>query len=339
MCFALVAYGCSGSVGHAPVVDDGFDASEHDAKSLPDAAPEIQPPPRPQSCVVPAEGADYSCGVGGDDDCCAVALLPGGWFYRDFDGRQFHDAKDRPAKISPVFMDKYLVTVGRFRRFVEAYPDSRPTPGQGAHPGVPETGWKLEFSIAPNQAELRSALLAGEDVCKARTWTDEPGVNEHLPINCVSWYELFAFCAWDGGRLPSFAESQFAALGGSQQRVFPWSVPASSEKIDPSNAVYSPLPVDNPLPGPEPVGSRPKGAGRWGHLDLGGNIAQVVLDQRAPIVGFCADCVLFDQGISYDVRLTRGGWYGGNHSLMYSIERLLVRADKRETINAARCVR
>src|SRR5207245_2315251 len=60
------------------------------------------------------------------------------------------------------------------------------------------------------------------------TWTSVPASNETTPINCVSWYVAFAFCSWDGGRLPTEAEWNFASAGGTLQRAYPWSSPSTS---------------------------------------------------------------------------------------------------------------
>ena len=51
-----------------------------------------------------------------------------------------------------------------------------------------------------------------------QTWLDTPGTptEEDYPINCIDWYEAFAFCIWDGGYLPTEAEWGYAAAGGQQ---------------------------------------------------------------------------------------------------------------------------
>ncbi|MGO9835775.1 MAG: SUMF1/EgtB/PvdO family nonheme iron enzyme [Polyangiaceae bacterium] len=38
-------------------------------------------------------------------------------------------------------------------------------------------------------------------------------------IDCVNWYESYTFCIWDGGFLPSEAEWEYAAGGGSHSLV------------------------------------------------------------------------------------------------------------------------
>lgn len=241
-------------------------------------------PPKPPSCKALAA----TCGPSGHDDCCKTLPVTGGTFKRSYDGVDFLDPKF-PATVSDFYLDKYEVTVGRFRAFLNAGLGTQarpPADGAGAHPKIAGSGWSPTWnaSLAPNTAALAAALK-----CHAayQTWTDSAGDNENRPVNCVDWYTAFAFCAWDGGRLATEAEWNYAAAGGDQQRYYPWSSPPRSTIIDDSYAVYcgGSCSLRN-------VGSRsPKGDGRWGQSDLGGNAWEWTLDWNTGAYPMpCHDC-------------------------------------------------
>jgi formylglycine-generating enzyme required for sulfatase activity len=149
--------------------------------------------------------------------------------------------------------------------------------------------------------------LAATEDCASATWTPLTSVNESRPINCVSWYVAQAFCVWDGGRLPTEAEWNLVAAGGSEARIYPWSQPANDDAISEAHAVYE-WPT-NPPSGPENVGSREAGRGRWGHYDLAGNLAEWVWDGRQacyPTPDECDDCGTTSE---FEDKVVRGGAY------------------------------
>ena len=120
-------------------------------------------------------------------------------------------------------------------------------------------------------------------------------------MNCVSWYEAFAFCIWDGGRLPTEAEWEIAAVGGSDNRLFPWGMQNPDD--NPALADYYSSDQSPFIP----VGSHPAGVGRWGQQDLAGGMWEWVLDQHSDswyAAGNCDNCANLSDGSG---RAIRGG--------------------------------
>jgi endoglucanase len=222
-----------------------------------------------------------SCGAGldcGDSDCCESLVVPCGTFPmgRSRIGADAYivedDSGDQPehdVTLRAFRLDEFEVTVGRFRRYVEAYDGTFPPPGAGAHPRIEGSGWQSAWNdeLPATAEELREAIACWS---AQQTWTDEVGDREQFPINCISWYEAFAFCAWDGGRLPTEAEWEFAAAGGPDNRLYPWGLLGH-----PGEYAVAGLESESLV---EAVGSRPQGNGRWGHADLAGSVWEWTLD-------------------------------------------------------------
>src|SRR5262249_29371458 len=85
------------------------------------------------SCQAAGAGAGWNCGLTGADNCCNSPYVIGGMYSRSFDGITYTDPT-LVATVSDFRMDRYEITVGRFRAFLNAYPASRPTAGAGQHP-------------------------------------------------------------------------------------------------------------------------------------------------------------------------------------------------------------
>ncbi|HVY30635.1 MAG TPA: SUMF1/EgtB/PvdO family nonheme iron enzyme [Polyangiaceae bacterium] len=235
----------------------------------------------------------------GEESCCRSLMVPGGSFKRNYDGGLYPDGS-HSGEVTNYYLDKYEVSVGRMRAFVDAYP-TKPKAGAGRSNHIPDdAGWDADVPLPID----RDALLT-ELRCDGATWSDDLlDPHDDQPINCVSYYVAYAFCIWDEGRLPSDLEWNFAASGGSEQRVYPWKKPESGPAITPEYATYTDGNV-RPL-GPSPVGSTPKGNSRWGQADMAGNVFEWALDYFGDDPPTCKDCLNTTSAIE---RVVRGGAY------------------------------
>lgn len=230
--------------------------------------------------------------------CCNSILVTGGTFNRfiedDFE-------TPYPATVSSFYLDKFEVTVGRVRQFVNAFEqlkkDAFFKEGKGKSAHIEEdTGWSAQHTLPADKAAVLTQLK-----CTDTTWSDIRGQNNDLPMNCVTYNLAYAFCIWDGGRLPTEAEWEFAATGGGEQRAYPWKAPSAGPPITPEYANYNSL-------APVAGGTTPLGNGRWGQSDLAGNLAEWVLDYASS--GYpdsCQDCL--NTVMTIDARGFRGGDY------------------------------
>jgi formylglycine-generating enzyme required for sulfatase activity len=304
--------------------------------------------PPMQSCAPGGPGLS-NCG-NAVESCCTTLEVPGGTFDRTYDPLDTNGnvtlaadggptGEADPASVSGFRLDKYEVTVGRFRQFVNAVlsgdggPAWSPPAASGKHThlnggnglnsigGGYESGWVTSDNeyLVPTNANLACPGVG--------TWTSTPAGQETLPMNCVNWYEAYAFCIWDGGFLPSAAEWEYAAAGGSQQREYPWG--ATDPGTNSQYAIYDGYYPDGAPPDaaagtpgtcPDyltclgPVGTAMLGAGVWDQLDLAGSMSEWTLDWYATYVDPCTDCANLAGG---SARVTHGGSFIAGTSALH----------------------
>lgn len=239
-----------------------------------------------------------TCGASHSDNCCRATTVPKG----------YSDAK---TKIGHDFnLGVYEVTSGRFAAFVDAMNgDLRSV--------VPAHARFLPSSRAEVDDMLGPSCQFRNDVANygALTWPSrntEKLVSEHMtdntsraadirkdatpdrlhekPVNCVTYYMAEAFCAWDGGRLPTNKEWAYAALGGKQRRAYPWGGGRTPDRLvtnmKPDTQQHT-WPNDFPFFDNfmnayhiAPPGNKPNGVARWGQEDMGGNVLEWMADTK-----------------------------------------------------------
>lgn len=251
-----------------------------------------------------------TCGADGKDDCCRRGAVPAEAFSmgRSTAGGDAYpagDANEVPEHVvtpMAVELDVYEVTLSRFRLFAKELPESAPKSGAGEHPGVPGSGWKSEWDPVLNVTAIDAMFQCGfRSVWRVPQLPE----NDKLPINCVSWFWAFAFCAWDGGFLPTEAEWEAAAAGSSENRIYPWGGQTPEAGTASLDCEYDGNPAcdftDITVPG-----ANAKGVGRFGHHDLGGSMWEWTLDAFDPgfyTAGSCTGCA----NLVGDTRVLRGG--------------------------------
>jgi sulfatase modifying factor 1 len=322
-----------------PRMDTGVDASAGGCDGLPNT---------PTSCLATGPGLS-TCGVSGVDCCCASPMVPGGTYDRTYANSTLSQPSADPATVSSFRLDKYEVTVGRFREYVDFLTGIGGTPpaaGSGKHThlngsngllnaadagadaGPYETGWDPSWdSFIPTGSSAAATwaanLTTGCTNGQFSTWSedvDAGALHENLPINCVGWYAAYAFCIWDGGFLPSEAEREYAAAGGSMDRNYAWgsASPGSSNEYAVFGCNYpsgSGQCDDAGSANFAPVGMTTKGVGLSGQLDLGGNVWEYALDSFSN--GYsnpCNDCTY--EAPSPQFRISRGGGFADTSSVL-----------------------
>lgn len=305
-------------------------------------------PSNPPSC--PSSSALVCQG----ESCCTAIAMPGGTYPMGrsevssgsdyYPGIDVSETPEHSAQIAPFALDRYEVVVGRFRQFVQDYDvwrRSHPAIGEGSNPSASNTGWGQSWTLAASDLPATAVELEASIACDSmtQTWTSSIGsdLSEAFPINCVNWYVASAFCIWDLGRLPTEAEWEYAAAGGSQNRLYPWG------KVAPNANLANFLGSDNSAKVLAGSKLTTGGAGYFGHADLAGSSSEWVFDWYAagtygttgsPIP--CNDCANATAGAA---RVIRGGGWSYSQDELRSARRNGFPPSLRDDLFGFRCAR
>jgi formylglycine-generating enzyme required for sulfatase activity len=256
------------------------------------------------------------------------------------------DLPPRIAFVPPLRMDRYEVTVARWRAAIEGgfvSPDLTPDPNEAPIPSSP--------------------LPDGDNGIELCTWSWSAQGREAYPVSCVSWVAANAFCEWLGGELPTEAQWEYvAAVAGRPARTrYPW---GGDDALYPTcpRAVFgrgssmeanedcrcAPGVSTNCGYGPTAVtaaGGPTGDVSPSGIHGLGGSLSELVRDSAAPLGANCwiaapivsPSCII--QTTAADV--VRGGsWYANPLSLPAATRNpLAVGSDGSNTSVGLRCVR
>jgi len=224
----------------------------HEWHVLPQQIVDIPPSPRAASApegMVRVEGGDYTFRVQGveiegSNDVGVDVQYP--W---EDSPRRFHE---HPMQLKPYFIDKYPVTNGEFKKFLDA------------------THYRPQDSLN-----------------FLKDWKDGsyPDGGANKPVTWVSLEDARAYAKWAGKRLPHEWEWQYAAQG-NDGRAFPWGNcdwlapsrsggPLGCPSDSSATTALAPSPdKGRTLPPPSDVDAHPQGASPFGVMDMVGNVWQ-----------------------------------------------------------------
>lgn len=197
-----------------------------------------------------------------------------------------------PCPAGMALVEGGSVSRKQHQRWKKLYPEAEPPPAE-----MPPFCLDLLEATQADLAACAEVIQARPNMlsCVAR------GDCGTKPVENLGWREAARYCAFRGKRLPTLVEWLWAAGGGAEDRKFPWGDAAPTVKhlngcdeICARGAMsdcddadkksgFCTLQKFSNVRGEDghdlaaPVGSFPDGAGRWGHLDLAGNVYEHVL--------------------------------------------------------------
>ena len=272
-------------------------------------------------------GDRFRDGLAGGGEGPEMVVIPSGEFRMGClnDGGDCDD-DEKPAhdvRIGRSFgLGRYEVTVGEFRRFVEA------------------TGYRTEAERDADQGcrtrEFSDPGRDGWDWTSGRSWRNlEYTVEERQPVVCVSWNDARAYAAWlseatgEAYRMASESEWEYAARAGTAtryhfgdgaERLCEYGNVADTTRLPNGNRWANRVECSDGAVYPVPVGSF--AANGWGLHDMHGNVYEWVEDcWHDNYRGASADGTAWTSGGDCSRRVLRGGSWGSGPRILRAANR------------------
>ena len=281
--------------------------------------------------VVLVPGGEFMMGSGKDDISWVLDTWPG------VEKKWYKDEKPRHLVVLDYFyIDRHDVTNRRFGDFVKA---------TGYKTDAEKENWAWVYDFRKREwvrnfgANWRRPHGRGSEIS---------GLEEH-PVVQVSWSDAKAFCEWDGKRLPTEAEWEYAARGGGKSR-YTWGADKPTGKdanfADRKIRIlqWADRKVNDGYRYTAPTGSYlPNG---FGVYNMAGNAWEWVNDwydenyyEKSPVQNPAGPSLPVKTEWCSECRVLRGGGWSSRPKHLRSAYRHFSRPDARSSTLGFRCAR
>lgn len=226
----------------------------------------------------------------------AMVWIPGGEFWMGSDHPMFNDSRPwHRVYLDGFWIDKTVVTNKQFARFVgdsgyktiaERPPDPKDYPGAQTDKLV---AGSMVFE-PPKQSVLLDDHYQWWNYVPGANWRHPEGPDSDIrhrqdhPVVQIAYDDAVAYCSWEGGRLPTEAEFEYAARGGLDRKQYAWGDDFKPDGKFAANTFQGHFPDHNTAEdgyaSTAPVGSFP--ANGYGLYDMAGNVWEWTSDWYRP---------------------------------------------------------